>query len=377
MLSIKRNKVKKGIITFVTIMTIASLAAGCGKGGTTATPAAPAPAATTPAAGNANDVLVTYKDGGKVTRGEFDTFLNINTFFYKEYAQYKADPAFQQDMMKQLVTFRILSARADDKAKADADVKTKQQLDQINTFLGAQAGGMDKQLSDANITSKDIEQFIGRSMQAISSLESKVTDPQIKDAYDKALAADKSVYDVATVSHILIGTTDQATGKATRTKEEALARAKEVQDKLNSGGDFVALAKEYSEDPGSKDKGGKYENADISQWVPEFKKAAAELPINQISDPVETSYGYHVMKVESRKTKTFDEVKPALRSQLAETQVYDFVDKELPTLIETNTLPQPPVAAPPAAAPTAPPAEAPKVDAPSTTTPATPATPSK
>lgn len=47
------------------------------------------------------------------------------------------------------------------------------------------------------------------------------------------------------------------------------------------------------------------------------------------------------MKVESRKTKTFDEVKDSLRSEAAETTVYDFVEKELPTLIEKNNLPKP------------------------------------
>ncbi|MCU6794899.1 peptidylprolyl isomerase [Paenibacillus sp. WQ 127069] len=373
MLSIKWNRAKKGLITLATVMTVAAVVAGCGgdKAGTGAAPA-PAPTGTpaTPAKGDASEVLVTYKDGGKVTRGEFDTFVNINTFFYKEYAQYKEDPAFQQDMMKQLVTFRVLSARADDKAKAEADTKTKQQVEQINTYLGMQEGGMEKQLKDANLNAKDIEQFIGRSMLAISALESKVSEQQVKDAYDKKLAADKNIYDIATVSHILVGTSDAATGKETRTKEEAMKRAKEVQDKLKAGGDFAALALEYSDDPGSKDKGGKYENVELSMWVPEFKKAAAELPINQISDPVETSYGYHIMKVESRKTKTYDEVKESLRSEAAETQVYDFVEKELPTLIETNTLPTPtppPAAAPAPTAPTAPaapPAEAPKTEAP-------------
>jgi foldase protein PrsA len=377
MLSTKWNKARKGLVTLVAVMTITAVAAGCGDktdAGATPTPPASTPAAT-PAKGDANEVLVTYKDGGKVTRGEFDAFLNINTFFYKEYAQYKEDPAFQQDMMKQLVTFRVLSSRADDKAKAEAETKTKQQVDQINAYLAMQEGGMDKQLKDANLNAKDIEQFISRSMLAISSLESKVTDAQVKEAYDKHVAADKNIYDIATVSHILVGTSDAATGKELRTKEDALKRAQEVQDKLKNGGDFAALALEYSDDPGSKDKGGKYENVELAQWVPEFKKAAAELPINQISDPVETQFGYHIMKVEARKTKTFDEVKDALRSEAAEAQVYEFVEKELPTLIETNTLPKP-VVTPPAAAPTAPtapaapPVEAPKTDAPKTDAPA-------
>ncbi|MFH5186700.1 peptidylprolyl isomerase [Paenibacillus sp. TAB 01] len=366
MLSNNWKKVRKGLIAVLAVMTILT-AAGCGKKADG--DAGTGTAATTKA--DANEVLVTYKDGGKVTRGEFDSFLNVNLFFYKEYAQYKDDPAFQQDMMKQLVTFKILSSRADDKAKAEADTKAKAQIDQIKTFFGAQEGGLDKQLKDASLTTKDVEDFVTRSMQAIAAMESKVTDQQVKDAYDKKLAEDKNAYDVATVSHILIGTSDPATGKESRTKEDALKRAKEVQDKLKNGGDFVALAKEYSDDPGSKDNGGKYENVDISQWVPEFKNAAATLPLNQISDPVETSYGYHVMKVEARKTKTFDEVKGDLRSQLAEPQIYDFVEKELPTLIESNKLPQPPANPPAATTPTSPTTEAPKTDAPQTEAPKT------
>ncbi|WP_282938185.1 peptidylprolyl isomerase [Paenibacillus sp. RC67] len=348
MLQNKWKTAKKGLIALLAVMTVVT-AAGCGKKTDTGTEAA---AGTK----DAKEVIVTYKDGGKITRGEFDTFLNTNLMFYKEYAQYKEDPAFQQDMMKQLVTFKVLSDRADDKAKAEAATKSKQQLDQIKTFMGMQEGGMEKQLKDGNITEKDLELFVTRSMQAIATMEGKVPDDQVKAEYDKRIAADKNIYDVATVRHILVGISDPATGKETRSKEDALKRAKEVQDKLKNGGDFDALAKEYSDDPGSKDNGGKYEDAPISQWVPEFKKAAAELPLNQISDPVETSYGYHVMKVESRKSKTFDEVKGDLRSELAETHIYDFVEKELPTLIETNKLPTPtppPTAAPqPSTAPT-------------------------
>ncbi|TDF91591.1 peptidylprolyl isomerase [Paenibacillus piri] len=365
MLSNKWVKTKKGLIALLAAVTLVSVVAtGCGK--KTEAPADTSTTAPAKQEGNPDEVLVTYKDGGKITRGEFNTFLNINTFFYREYAQYKEDPAFQQDMMKQLVTFRVLSARADDKAKAEAEQKTKEQMDQIKMFLGMQEGGLDKQLKDAGVSEKDINDFVLRSMQGIAAMESKVTEQQIKEGYDKHLAQDKNVYDVATVSHILIGTMDPTTQKETRTKEEALNRAKEVQDKLKNGGDFAALAKEYSEDPGSKEKGGKYENVEISQWVPEFKKAAIELPLNQISDPVETTYGYHIMKVESRKTKTFDEVKPNLRSEAAESQVYEFVEKELPTIIETNNLPKPTPAAPPASTPApAPTPEAPKTETPS------------
>lgn len=349
-----KGSIQKGLTALLAIILVFTVATGCGNKKNAAAPDGAA-------AGKPGDVLVTYKDGGNVTREEFDKFLNVNMFFYKQYAQFKDDPAFQQDMMKQLVTFKILSSRADAKAKTEADKQSKEQLDQIKTFLGAQEGGMDKMLKDANLSAKDVEDFVHRSVLAIVSEESKVSDKEIKDVYDGKLTQDKNAFDFATVSHILIGTTDPATGKESRTKEDALKRAKEVQDKLNKGGDFVALAKEYSEDPGSKDNGGKYENVNISQWVPEFKKAATELPIGKISDPVETSYGYHVMKVESRKTKTFDEMKEELKSEAAESKLYEFVDKELPTLIEKNNLPQP-------KAPEQAPADAPKTEAPKTET---------
>ncbi|PZE19207.1 peptidylprolyl isomerase [Paenibacillus xerothermodurans] len=366
MLSNKWIKTKKGLIVMLAAIALTVTATGCGK--KDADPAAGNAAATQPAATNADEVLVTYKDGGQVTRGEFDTFVNINTFFYQQYAQYKDDPAFQQDMMKQLVTFRVLSSRADDKVKAEAEARAQEQMNQIKEFLNLQEGGMETRLKEANLTEKDIHDFVLRSMQGIGAMESKVTDEQVKAAYDQRLAQDKNAYDTATVSHILIQTSDPASGKETRSKEDAMKRAKEVQDKLKAGGDFAALAKEYSEDPGSKDNGGKYENAEVSKWVPEFKKAALELPINQISDPVETSYGYHVMKVESRSTKTFDEVKGDLRSEAAEPLVYEFVEQELPGLIETNKLPQPP-ATPPAAPGATPPANAPTTDAPTTDAP--------
>lgn len=360
----KGNPLQKGLLALFALILIIGVAAGCGKKDEADSAAAPA--------GSPGEVLVTYKDGGKVTREEFDKFLNVNMLFNQQYAQFKDEPAFQNDMMNQLVTFKILASRADDNAKAEADKQSKQQLEQIKGFMDTQEGGSEKLLKDHNITQQDLDEFVNKSIQVFVSEESKVADADLQAAYDQKLAQDKSAYDIATVSHILIGINDPATGKETRTKEEALKRAKEVKDKLAKGGDFAALAKEYSDDPGSKDNGGTYADAPLSQWVPEFKQAASELPIGQISDPVQTSFGYHVMKVESRKTKTLDEVKPELRSEAAQNKVHEFMEKELPALIETNNLPKPEDAKPAETPGTqAPQTDAPKTDAPQADAPKT------
>ncbi len=80
--------------------------------------------------------------------------------------------------------------------------------------------------------------------------------------------------------------------------EEKKAKAEEILQKINSGGDFNELAKEYSEDPGSKDNGGLYEGVTTGQFAPEFEKAALALePGEAAPNPVKTKFGYHIIKL--------------------------------------------------------------------------------
>ena len=69
--------------------------------------------------------------------------------------------------------------------------------------------------------------------------------------------------------------------------------------RARAGEDFAKLAKEYSEDPGSKDKGGEYKFP-RGQMVPEFEAAAFSLKTNQVSDIVTTSFGYHIIKLSEK-----------------------------------------------------------------------------
>lgn len=334
MLQNKTNLARKWALVLLALALALALAA-CGKKN-----AAPG----TASSGKPTDVIATYKDNGKITRADFDSFVNVNKLLSPQLASYANDPAFQQDLLKQLIAMKVLASRADDKVKADADKQVASQQESFKAYFGAMEGGLDKQLKDHNLTMADIDNFLKMSAYGLGGLKAKVTDDEVKKSYDDKIKADPHAYDIATVSHILVGLKDPSdpTGqKELRTKEQALARAKEVKGKLDAGGDFAALAKEYSDDPGSKDQGGQYKDADINSWVPAFKDAAATLPIGKISDPVETEYGYHVMRVDARKTKSFDDLKESLKSGVAEQEAYNFMDKELPGLILTNTLPQP------------------------------------
>lgn len=117
------------------------------------------------------------------------------------------------------------------------------------------------------------------------------------------------------VSHVLVSTKDG--DKDIRSDVQALARANEVYQKLINNGDFAELAKEYSDDPGSKDKGGSLGTMAIEQFkssmVKEFVDAALALKPGEISKPVKSQYGYHVIKLDSRKMPTGKEYEEKYR----------------------------------------------------------------
>lgn len=133
-------------------------------------------------------------------------------------------------------------------------------------------------------------------------------------------------YIKASVRHILIGFEG-------RTEAEAKTLADQLTQRIRQGEDMAALATEFTEDPGSKETGGLYENQPVGSWVDEFRQAAIDFEINVVGEPVKTEYGYHVMRVEDRKKYEFAEVEAMLTDILAqekfkevEGQFYDRVE---------------------------------------------------
>jgi peptidyl-prolyl cis-trans isomerase D len=140
-----------------------------------------------------------------------------------------------------------------------------------------------------------------------------VTDDELKAVYQQNIQQFQ-VPNRVHAEHILLmtvgGKTDAEVAEIKKKAEDILAQAKK------KGANFEDLAKKYSEDPGSKAKGGDLGWVLQGQTVPEFEKAAFSLNKGEISDLIKTQYGFHIIKVldkETAHTKTFDEVKDTLR----------------------------------------------------------------
>ena len=278
--------------------------------------------------------VATYK-GGEVTEKEFALDQKIMKLLSPQQAQYLEIDAFKESILKQEVAFEYLSEHASKDAKKEAEKEADAQVASLKSGLG---DTYESTLKEQGLKESDIRGYMVRVLSGYQDMLLKVTDDQVKKEFE----ATKGDFTVATLRHILIQFTD-ANNKE-RTKEETLKLAKDVKAKLDAGEDFAAVAKKYSEDPGSKDAGGEYKDKALGTYVEEFKKAAQTLPLNTISDPVETSYGYHIMMVESRTEKTFDQLtdeqKEGIKSSLASASIQTFLEKGLEDLNVKINLPK-------------------------------------
>ncbi|GGG92093.1 peptidylprolyl isomerase [Silvibacterium dinghuense] len=143
--------------------------------------------------------------------------------------------------------------------------------------------------------------------------------PQVSDAeiqqYYTAHQKDYQIEDQVKVRHILI----KVDGSDPKADAAAKAKAQGILDQLHHGGDFAALAKANSDDPGSKVQGGELGWIKHGTTVPEFDKAAFSLAPGQTSGLVRTQFGYHIIQTEEKQTahtRPLDEVKPEIQAML-------------------------------------------------------------
>jgi peptidyl-prolyl cis-trans isomerase C len=261
-------------------------------------------------------------EGGSVTQGELDEFAKQSGFggLSRDDPQYKA--AIQQ-IMPQLVGIEIAKAYASEHNITASDKEVDQEIEKIKKQVGDQArssSGQDlsnqeayeQALKQNNITEEELRDNIRENL-PVQKVQEKVagnaetTDEEIQKYYEQNKEAQFTTPEQRCVRHILF------------TKDQK-QKAEDVKKQLEDGADFAKLAKQYSQDPGSAEKGGDLGCLGKGETVPPFEEAAFGAKEGEIVGPVKTQFGYHILEVTDTKpkqTRPLSEVEPQIKSQLA------------------------------------------------------------
>ncbi len=256
---------------------------------------------TAPEVTDPNKVVLTVGDE-KITAAQWDQLVSALPAQYQKMAQ---GPQRRQ-IAEQIVQLKVLSKEAEARKLEDQPI-VKQQLafDRQNVLAGALYNDLVKNVA--------------------------ISDADYKAYFD----AHKSEFESAKARHILIrfkgSQVPLRPGTKELTEEESLAKAQDIKKQLTGGADFATLAKAESDDVGSGVKGGDLGTFKHGMMVPQFEEAAFALPVGQVSDPVRTPFGYHLIQVQEKESKTLDAAKPdiaaKLRPELAKKQADDMRKK--------------------------------------------------
>jgi len=159
------------------------------------------------------------------------------------------------------------------------------------------------------------------------SEDTHFTELDLRSYYD----GHKNEFEEAKGSHILIrfkgSSVPLKPNEKDLTPEEALAKAQDLRKQILAGADFATLAKAESDDTGTGAKGGDLGTFRHGQMVPAFDQAAFAVPVGEVSEPVRTQFGYHLIKITERKAKTFDEAKPQIEKELKPKMTRETLDE--------------------------------------------------
>jgi parvulin-like peptidyl-prolyl isomerase len=201
----------------------------------------------------------------------------------------------EEQVVEQFIVQQIVLGLAKDRGIAVSDQEIASQIDTFRVQIPQATGGtldeaVQGQLGLPGSNSTEFRQFVNYFLAQRKLSETLVTtDTVLLRLTEEVNTAAKQEVEKATVAHILVATEEEA---------------KQVITRLDAGEEFAALAQELSQDPGSKDNGGVYENIARGQFVPEFDQAMFEdlQPGETTKTPVKTQFGYHVIRLISRST---------------------------------------------------------------------------
>ncbi|MBT2703080.1 peptidylprolyl isomerase [Bacillus sp. ISL-35] len=244
-------------------------------------------------------------NGEKITKDELNT---------------KLTEMYGADTLDSLITDKVIEMEADKQKVKVTGNEIDEELTKLQESYGGEdafAAALEQNKVSIDRIREDIETYLLAEKMIKPSI--KVTEEEMKTYFEE----NKGTFDQneqVKASHILV-------------KDEATA--KEVKKELDSGKDFAELAKEYSTDASNADKGGDLGYFGKGEMAKEFEEAAFGMKVGEVSAPVKTDFGYHIIKVADKKvakTAVFEdhkkEIKESLFDQKIQTEYPNWLEKK-------------------------------------------------
>jgi len=268
--------------------------------------------------------VVAVVDGDEISKARFDEFLSRSKTQARLQKQEfpKVGTADYKALQTNIVTYLVRRAENEKEAAAlgiaVTDAEVKERLDQVKAQLGGEAkfrvAVKQQGLTVAQVRDDIRGQLLSQKLVDQLTQDIKVSEADAKKYYEDN-KAQYGVPESRDVRHILV-----------KTKAEA----DKIRVELVGGADFAALAKKHSDDPGSKDAGGKL-TITKGQTVAPFERTSFALKKDELSQPVKTRFGYHLIQaltaVKPATTTPFADVKAQIEAQLADTKRNDVIEE--------------------------------------------------
>ena len=246
----------------------------------------------------------------------------------------------ESQLLDRLIQDRLLLQKATDADRTNGIQKTTVQMNALLERFGTQEA-LERQMKAAGLTMAELRSKLTQENTAqaakMRELNVNVTDAATKQFYDDTNnLANFEQPEMVHLRNILLLTIDPVT-RAPLPADQQQAQRKQIDDllkRIRGGADFTALAKQYSEDPASKDNGGDMPPLSREQLGTELAAAAFSMTNNQVSDVITTVYGYHIIKLlDKTPAKKVDyatvapKIKDYLMQQEAEKLAPAYLDK--------------------------------------------------
>jgi peptidyl-prolyl cis-trans isomerase D len=268
-----------------------------------------------------------YPDGKFIGQKEYESFVS---------SQFNLSvPLFEREVKNQLTTEKLQATITGGVAVGDSELRTAFVRQNTKVKFDYAVLSLDAVTKEINPSDAELHAYYEKHLKELTSgaaeqrkvvyaiaesgqlpNSAKATDADV-DAFYRQHQDEFRVPESVEARHILIKSADTDPKAA---QDAALARAQSVLKQLKSGGDFATLAKKFSDDPGSKERGGELGRFGRAQMVPEFSNAAFAAKPGEIVGPVKTKFGFHLIQVEKKTAaglRPIEEIRPQLTAYVS------------------------------------------------------------